>query len=124
MHRKILRFGEGFSVALEVNDAQAAELVIEPGGQEGGPDNFHHGADQWVFVVSGSGAAIINGKRAPLTAGTLLVIERGEHHQLRNTGQDLLKILNFYSPPAFNAEGDPVGPGTEGQPPVPGIQMS
>jgi len=114
MHKKALRFGEGFRVAFEINDAQAAELVIEPGSSEGGPGNFHHGADQWVYVVAGSGAAIVDGKRVPLRAGTLLVIERGEHHELRNTGRSMLKLVNFYSPPAFDAEGNPVGPGTGG----------
>ncbi|HEY2396601.1 MAG TPA: cupin domain-containing protein [Rudaea sp.] len=112
MQRKALRFGKGFRVAFKLHDAQAAELVIEAGDHEGGPDNVHHGADQWVYVVSGTGAATIDGRRAPLKAGTLLVIERGEHHELRNTGRNLLKMMMFYSPPAFDEEGNAVGPGT------------
>ena len=111
MQRKLLRFGKGFRVAFTLHDAQAAEMVIAPGDQEGGPDNRHNGADQWVYVVSGVGDAIIEGRRAPLRAGTLLLIERGERHALRNTGRTLLKTVNFYSPPAFDGEGDPVGPG-------------
>ena len=47
----------------------------------------------------------------PLKAGTLLVIERRERHEVRNTGRGLLKTLNFYYPPAFDGNGDPVGPG-------------
>jgi mannose-6-phosphate isomerase-like protein (cupin superfamily) len=43
----------------------------------------------------------------------LLVIERGERHEVRNTGRTLLKTLNFYYPPAFDARGDPVGPGRQ-----------
>lgn len=113
MRSKRLNFGKGFRVAFEVRKAQAAEMVIAPGGSEGGPDNRHRGADQWLFVVSGSGVATVEAKRVPLKAGTLLVIEKGEHHEVRNTGRTLLKTLNFYYPPAFDADGDPKGPGRE-----------
>jgi mannose-6-phosphate isomerase-like protein (cupin superfamily) len=111
MHRKSLRFGKGFRVAFDVRRAQAAEMVLAPGDSEGGPDNFHRGADQWLYVVSGSGVATVEGRRVPLKAGTLLVIERRERHEVRNTGRTLLKTLNFYYPPAFDAGGDPKGPG-------------
>jgi mannose-6-phosphate isomerase-like protein (cupin superfamily) len=111
MRSRTLRFGKGFRVGFEVRKAQAAEMVIAPGGSEGGPDNRHRGADQWLFVVSGSGVASVEGRRVPLKAGTLLVIEKGERHEVRNTGRTLLKTLNFYYPPAFDAEGDPKGPG-------------
>ena len=113
MHSKTLRFGKGFRVAFEVRKAQAAEMVIAPGDSEGGPDNRHRGADQWLFVLSGSGMANVEGRRVPLKAGTLLVIEKGERHEVRNTGRTLLKTLNFYYPPAFDKAGDPKGPGRE-----------
>ena len=113
MRSKTLRFGKGFRVAFEVRKGQAAEMVIAPGDSEGGADNRHRGADQWLFVVSGSGVASVEGRRVPLKTGTLLVIEKGERHEVRNTGRTLLKTLNFYHPPAFDAEGDPKGPGRE-----------
>ena len=111
MKRKALRLGMGFRVAFDVRRAQAAEMVLAPGDSEGGPDNRHRGADQWLYVVSGTGAAIVDGRRVPLKAGVLLVIEKGERHEVRNTGSTLLKTLNFYYPPAFDADGNPVGPG-------------
>jgi len=111
MRSKALRFGKGFRVAFDVRRAQAAEMVLGPGATEGGPDNRHRGADQWLFVLSGSGVAVVEGRRVPLKAGRLLVIERGERHEVRNTGRTLLKTLNFYSPPAFDADGNPRGPG-------------
>lgn len=111
MRSKTLRFGEGFRVAFEVRKAQAAEMVIAPGDSEGGEDNRHRGADQWLFVLSGTGVATVEGRRVPLKAGKLLVIEKGERHEVRNTGRTLLKTLNFYYPPAFAVDGDPKGPG-------------
>ena len=111
MQRKSLRFGKGFRVAFSVRRAQAAEMVLGPGESEGGADNRHRGADQWLYVVAGTGVAVVEGQRVPLQAGTLLVIERRERHEVRNTGRGLLKTLNFYYPPAFDRNGDPVGPG-------------
>jgi mannose-6-phosphate isomerase-like protein (cupin superfamily) len=106
MKRKNLRFGKGFRVALGNRRTQAAEMVIRPGDAEGGPGNRHRGADQGLFVVSGSGEARVQGKKYPLREGTLLLIEHGEQHEIRNTGRAPLKTLNFYSPPAYRANGD------------------
>jgi len=116
MRSKSLRFGEGFRVAFSVRKAQAAEMVIAPGDSEGDPDNYHRGADQWLYIVAGTGVAIVEGRRTALKAGKLLVIERGERHEIRNTGRTLLKTLNFYYPPAFDADGDPLGPGRKREP--------
>jgi len=111
MKTRQLRFGKGFRVALDVRRAQAAEMVLAPGDSEGGPDNRHRGAEQWLYVVSGTGVAKVEDRRVPLKAGRLLVIERGERHEIRNTGRTLLRTLNFYTPPAFDANGDPKGQG-------------
>ena len=81
-------------------------MVIPPGDCEGGPDNKHRGADQWLYVVSGTGSATTGDQRHPLRAGTVLLIERGTTHEIRNTGRTPLKTLNVYVPPAYTADGD------------------
>jgi mannose-6-phosphate isomerase-like protein (cupin superfamily) len=106
MKRKMLRFGKGFRVALGNRRCQAAEMVIEPGSAEGGPQNRHRGADQWLFVVAGTGVAKIKGRRYALKAGTLLLIEHGDQHEIRNNGRANLKTLNIYSPPAYTRSGN------------------
>jgi mannose-6-phosphate isomerase-like protein (cupin superfamily) len=111
MKHKQLRFGEGFRVPFTLRRSQAAEMVIAPGGQEGDEENRHRGADQWLFVLSGRGVAKVEGRRIELGRGTLLLIERGERHSVLNTGRTLLKTLNFYAPPAFRPDGDPLPAG-------------
>ena len=111
MRSKHLRFGKGFRPAFALRKVQAAEMVIPPGDSEGGADNAHRGADQWLYVVSGTGVAIVEGARRKLRAGSLLVIERGERHEVRNTGRTLLRTLNLYSPPAYNDGGEPLPAG-------------
>jgi mannose-6-phosphate isomerase-like protein (cupin superfamily) len=71
----------------------------------GGPGNRHRGSDQWLYVASGSGTAIIKGKSCPLRAGTLVLIEHGDRQEIRNTGRQLLKTLNFYNPPGYTTGG-------------------
>ncbi|MDQ3206202.1 MAG: cupin domain-containing protein [Pseudomonadota bacterium] len=113
MHCRSLRFDNEFQVAFTVGQSQAAEMVLAPGGSTGGADNRHRGAEQWLYVVDGRGEAVVEGQSLALGPGSLLVIERGEAHEIRNTGDCPLKTLNFYQPPAFNADGGPVGPGRD-----------
>lgn len=101
MRSKTCKLTEGFRIAFAHAGVQVAEMVVAPGDREGGPDNRHHGADQWLFVISGTGVAIVERARRRLRAGSLLLIERGEVHEIRNTGRTLLKTLNVYSPPAY-----------------------
>ncbi len=106
MKHEHLRFGKGFRIALGNRRAQAGTMVIPPGDAEGGPDNRHRGSDQWLYVVSGTGRAIVKGRPFPLRRGTLLLIERGDTHEIRNTGRTPLRTLNLYVPPAYTASGN------------------
>lgn len=86
--------------------AQCATMVLAPGDHEGGPDNRHRGADQWLFVLSGTGQAILGGRRHALRRNTALLIERGTTHEIRNTGRTPLRTINLYVPPAYTRSGD------------------
>jgi mannose-6-phosphate isomerase-like protein (cupin superfamily) len=111
MKRKNLRFGRGFRVAIGNARSQAAEMVLKPGKAEGDAHNRHRGADQWLYVVSGTGVAKVNKRRYALKAGSLLLIEHGDEHEICNNGRGLLKTLNFYVPPAYDREGGELPPG-------------
>lgn len=111
MKRTKFRFGKGFRVAIGNSRSQAAQMVLEPGETEGGDDNHHKGADQWLYVVSGRGVAIINGKKLALLPETLLLIEKGENHEIRNSGSTELRTVNIYVPPAYTRSGDTLPPG-------------
>jgi mannose-6-phosphate isomerase-like protein (cupin superfamily) len=111
MKRKNLRFGQGFRVALGNARSQAAEMVLKPGKSEGDSNNRHRGADEWLFVLSGTGVAKVNRRRYALKPGSLMLIEHGDEHEIRNDSRGLLKTLNFYVPPAYDREGDELPPG-------------
>jgi mannose-6-phosphate isomerase-like protein (cupin superfamily) len=103
---KHLRHGRGFKVVGGNDRSQAATMTLLPGESEGGSDNRHGGADQWLVIVSGTGVAIVEKKRIELRAGTIILIERGESHEIRNTGRTPLKTLNIYLPPAYTPSGN------------------
>ena len=84
--------------------SQAAVMVLPPGESEGGKGNRHEGSDQWLYVASGEGTATIKGKAHKLNPGSLLLIEHGETHEIKNTGEEPLETLNFYVPPAYTED--------------------
>lgn len=78
-------------------------MALPPGGSTGGPDNRHDSADQWVFVVSGTGSATVDDAEYELSPGTLLLIEAGEAHELRSAPDEQLATLNIYAPPEYGS---------------------
>jgi mannose-6-phosphate isomerase-like protein (cupin superfamily) len=52
----------------------------------------------------GDGAAIINGRKLSLKVGTMVLVEAGDTHEIRNTGRSLLKTVNIYLPPAYDSD--------------------
>src|SRR3954462_13818709 len=108
MKHKRLRLGAGFRVAFGNRRSQAAEMILPPGDAEGDSRNRHRGADQWLYVVSGTGTAKVNGKRYALATGSLMLIERGDEHEVRAPGRAPLRTLNVYVPPAYRRDGEPL----------------
>jgi mannose-6-phosphate isomerase-like protein (cupin superfamily) len=52
-------------------------------------------ADRWLYVVDGSGVAIINGHKIRLKTGMMVLIEAGDCHEIRNSrGHTLLKTVS------------------------------
>ncbi|MBD3295878.1 MAG: cupin domain-containing protein [Candidatus Omnitrophica bacterium] len=76
-------------------------MTLPAGESVGGENNRHEGSDQWLFVLSGRGEAIVAGQKTPLEKGTLVLVEAGESHEVSNTGDEPLKTLDFYAPPEY-----------------------
>jgi mannose-6-phosphate isomerase-like protein (cupin superfamily) len=91
----------GFRVLSGTDRSQAATMVLSPGQSTGGPNNRHPQSDQWLFVTSGRGRAMVGGEERDLAEGSLLLIEAGEAHEISNDGEDPLETLSFYAPPVY-----------------------
>ena len=92
---------DGFEVIATTSRAQAATMILASGVSTGGPNNRHADSDQWLFVTSGHGYAVIEGRRVTLAPGSLLVIEGGEGHEIANDSDEPLVTLNIYAPPEY-----------------------
>jgi mannose-6-phosphate isomerase-like protein (cupin superfamily) len=90
-----------FKVVAGTSRSQAATMVLKPGQATGGDDNVHEDADQWLYVVSGTGRATVDRRTERLGRGSLLLIEAGETHEIRNAGRTSLVTINVYAPPAY-----------------------
>jgi mannose-6-phosphate isomerase-like protein (cupin superfamily) len=96
-----------FQPLIASKSIQAATMALKPGQSSSDEkENEHPRAEQWLLVTSGAGTARVNDRSIPLKTGTLLLIEKGEPHQILNTGRSPLYIVNFYSPPAYTAAGN------------------
>jgi mannose-6-phosphate isomerase-like protein (cupin superfamily) len=96
-----------FRVLTSSDSAQAAMMVLKPGQATGEKQNEHPRAEQWLYVISGSGRARVGPRSVRLEEGSLLLVEQNEEHQVENTGRKKpLVTLNFYVPPAYQRDGE------------------
>src|SRR5438270_307344 len=96
-----------FKPLLESRSVQAAMMVLKAGESSSGePENEHPAAEQWLFVIAGTGRATVGARSLRLKAGSLLLIEKGEPHRITNTGRRELVTINFYAPSAYSRDGE------------------
>jgi len=78
-------------------NTQVVIMSIKPGediGEETHPDN-----DQVLYLLSGSGKAVLDHQESDYKAGDLVLVPAGRLHNFINTGSGDLKIITAYSPP-------------------------
>jgi mannose-6-phosphate isomerase-like protein (cupin superfamily) len=103
-----------FEVLHGTATSQAAMMTLAPGAKSSeGSSNEHAWAEQWLYVVAGEGKATGDKATHALEPGVLLHIEKGEPHEIANTGETPLVTLNIYAPPAYGDDGEPLYGGTK-----------
>jgi mannose-6-phosphate isomerase-like protein (cupin superfamily) len=96
-----------FHPLIQSASVQAATMVLRPGQSSSDePENEHPRSEQWLFVISGSGTARVGWRSVRLDEGSLLLIEKHEPHRITGRGTKPLVTINFYVPPAYDADGD------------------
>jgi mannose-6-phosphate isomerase-like protein (cupin superfamily) len=100
---------KAFEPLIKTRTSQAASMTLRPGGESSeDSSNEHAWAEQWLYVVSGTGTARIGRRSVKLREGTVVLIARREPHVIRNTGRTNLVTFNVYVPPAYDKAGEPL----------------
>lgn len=100
---------KNFQPVLRTKTSQAATMTLRPGTESNeSSSNEHAWAEQWLYVVSGTGTARIGTRSLKLREGTVVLIARREPHVIKNTGRTNLVTFNVYVPPAYDQDGEPL----------------
>ena len=62
-------------------------------------EEIHEGVDQMLFIVNGEGEAVINNETFGIDEHDVIFIPSGTKHNIKNSGDDDLKLYTIYSPP-------------------------
>ena len=86
------------------NTLTALRMDIEPGAIR--ELHWHPNADEWQYVMSGSGNVSIFGshgrvKTMPYSKGMVAFIKQGFGHYIENTGTETLKLIVLFNSPVY-----------------------
>ena len=65
-------------------------------GEEIGEET--HEEDQLFYFVDGEGEAVLDGRRSTLEEHDVLCVPAGTRHNIRNTGEEPMKLFTIYAP--------------------------
>ncbi|MEO6938852.1 MAG: cupin domain-containing protein [Candidatus Kapaibacterium sp.] len=77
--------------------SQLVLMNIPPGGEIG--LETHPNVEQTLFILSGTGTAILDGESRPIKTGDALVVTPGTAHNVVNSSEQAMKIYTVYAPP-------------------------
>ncbi|MCD6680558.1 MAG: cupin domain-containing protein [Burkholderiaceae bacterium] len=76
---------------------QLVLMSLAPGEEIG--EEVHDDGDQFFRVEEGSGEVVIDGKTHPIEDDIAVIVPAGARHNVRNTGDEPLRLYTIYSPP-------------------------
>ncbi|WP_242340264.1 MULTISPECIES: cupin domain-containing protein [Anaeromyxobacter] len=86
--RRVLYTGKNLQLVL---------MALRPGEEIG--EEVHEDRDQFFRVEKGQGEVSIDGKRTKVEGDSAIVVPAGARHNVRNTGDEPLKLYTIYAPP-------------------------
>jgi mannose-6-phosphate isomerase-like protein (cupin superfamily) len=102
MEEKNLRPWGYYQILSDAADHKVKRILVVPGGALSLQRHTKR-AEHW-YLVSGSGAATIDGKVCPLSAGSAVDIPKGATHRLENTGGEDLVIIEVQTGTYFGED--------------------
>jgi quercetin dioxygenase-like cupin family protein len=69
-------------------------------GEKVRPPHAHPNGEELIYIVRGTGRVLVDGAVNPVREGTLVLFRQGSVHMLQNTGEEEMKVLCCFAPPA------------------------
>ena len=76
---------------------QLVLMVLQPGEDIG--EEIHETVDQFFRIEHGQGEVWIDGHRTGIESESAVLVPAGARHNVRNTGDTVLKLYTLYAPP-------------------------
>jgi mannose-6-phosphate isomerase-like protein (cupin superfamily) len=86
--RRVLYTGKNMQLVL---------MALQPGEEIG--EEVHGDRDQFFRVENGNGEIVIDGVANRIKADTAMIVPAGARHNVRNTGDKMLRLYTLYAPP-------------------------
>lgn len=86
--RRVLYTGKNLQLVL---------MTLQPGEEIG--EEVHQDRDQFFRVEEGEGEVLIDGETHPIEDDDAIIVPAGARHNVRNTGDDPLRLYSIYGPP-------------------------
>ena len=77
--------------------SQLVTMSIKPKDDIG--SEVHPATDQMLFIVAGTGKAVVNSDTVEVKENDVVVVPAGARHNLINTGNTDLRLFTVYAPP-------------------------
>ncbi|HEX6106459.1 MAG TPA: cupin domain-containing protein [Gemmatimonadales bacterium] len=87
-YRRVLYTGRNIQLVL---------MALQPGEEIG--EEVHGDGDQFFRVEQGAGEVWIDGIRTRVESDMAIVVPAGARHNIRNTGEQPMKLYTLYAPP-------------------------
>ena len=66
--------------------------------------HVHHTADEFFYVLSGTGVALVGGNEVSIETGDVVFVPKGQDHRLKTSGPDPLEIVFLVDKPGLANE--------------------
>jgi mannose-6-phosphate isomerase-like protein (cupin superfamily) len=80
-----------------------AEIAVASAGDPPRGPHLHHGFEECIYVLRGTGVTVAESGNIPIAAGDIVLIPPDEKHYTRNTGAESLLLLCFFAEPDVTA---------------------
>ena len=76
--------------------SQLVTMSLKPNEDIG--SEVHPGTDQMLFIVAGTGKAVVNGETVEVKENDAVYVPAGARHNLTNSGNGDLRLFTVYAP--------------------------